>query len=682
MGRRSAPGARATSNARAETSGSAPETDAGTRPAVARGPESGGWMPRKKRPSARASREWRDAGDALRTNHALASALRVATPERARDVLTAAVLCESLARGPGEADVRSAVTRVRDAFPSGAVRIRGVSVAHASARHGYLVADAPGAVFVACAGTRDARDLVTDVSVRSADLDLAAEAGTRRPGDRSRRALAAHGGFASRARGLRAPVRALFRNAVLRDGKRLVLCGHSLGGAVAALAMLGLLLDIENAEGRADDDADGAPSTGDASDENENENVKTRKRKSLARLLAADGVLACVGFAAPPPVDEATRAYAETRGWTRAFVNVCSREDFVPRLMLAPRAARSAVSEKGFFQSEKSPFSETEASGETPADGTRVGRAVTRNRAKYYASWGPAYAHVSPVHMVARDGAVTVVDARDAWPPPDPPNARRDDLPSRPGGVFPPLGPFSFSARKAREALAEHTMRAHRARLLVTCADALAKARNDDDENAARGRRIGVCFARRFGLAGFLGAGLGFGSRENGDARGGVAAAIGLFPPAVDALGAAPQPRPATATAVVERDGESRPSLLVTVRGEDLELCVGVAAETNGWPCAATLVATEKKIDSKNGSDGVSRVFVSPKLALSVRVYPPTLNGALVPAPLFGGGGDARDWSRVVVALRGDFGDARVAARVADASGFAEPSPSPFRSRL
>ena len=679
MARRSALGARATSNALAETSGSAPETDAGTRPAVAREPESGRWMPRKKRPSGRASREWRDAGDALRTNHALASALRVATPERARDVLTAAVLCESLARGPGEADVRSAVTRVRDAFPSGAVRIRGVSVARgSSARHGYLVADAPGAVFVACAGTRDARDLLTDVSVRSADLDLAAEAGTRRPGDRSRRALAAHGGFASRARGLRAPVRALFRNAVLRDGKRLVLCGHSLGGAVAALALLGLLLDIEDAEGRADDDADGAPSTGPstASDENENENenvfAKPRKRKSLARLLAADGVLACVGFAAPPSVDEATRAYAETRGWTRAFVNVCSREDFVPRLMLAPRAARSAVSEKALFQSEKSA---AEAFGETPADGT-IGRAVTRNRAKYYASWRPAYAHVSSVHMVARDGAVTVVDARDAWPPPDPPNARRGD--ERPGGVFPPLGPFSFSARKAREALAEHTMRAHRARLLVTCADALAKARNDDDENAARGRRTFVCFARRFGFfLGFRGAGLGFGSRESGDARGGVADEIGLPPPAGDALGAAPQPRPATATAQVERDGESRPSLLVTVRGDDLELCVGVAAETNGWPCAATLVATEVKKNSIGSESVVSSVFVS-RDALLVRVYPPTLNGALVPAPLFRGGGDARDWSRVVVALRGDFGDARVAARVADASGFAEP----FRSRL
>jgi hypothetical protein len=49
-----------------------------------------------------------------------------------------------------------------------------------------------------------------------------------------------------------------------------------------------------------------------------------------------------------------------------------------------------------------------------------------------------------------------------------------------------------------------------------------------------------------------------------------------------------------------------------------------------------------------------------------------------VPAPLFGGGGDAKDWSRVVVALRGDFGDARVAVRVEEDQSFAETP----RSRL
>ena len=259
-------------------------------------------MLRKKRPSARASREWRDAGDALRTNRALASALRVSTPERARDVLTAAVLCESLARGPGEEDVRSAVTRVRDAFPSGAVSVRGVSVARASARHRYLVADAPGAVFVACAGTQDARDLLTDASVRSADLDLAAEARTALGG--SRRALAAHGGFASRARGLRAPLRALFRNAVIRDGKRLVLCGHSLGGAVAALALLGLLLDIE-------DDAQGAEGVSAAAEVFGERNGK-KKTRGERSPRGSRRTASCVAWGSPrlPP---GTRRRARTR---------------------------------------------------------------------------------------------------------------------------------------------------------------------------------------------------------------------------------------------------------------------------------------------------------------------------------------------------------------------------------
>jgi hypothetical protein len=100
----------------------------------------------------------------------------------------------------------------------------------------------------------------------------------------------------------------------------------------------------------------------------------------------------------------------------------------------------------------------------------------------------------------------------------------------------------------------------------------------------------------------------------------------------------------------------------VTVTGLDLELCESVAAETNGWPCGATLVAktAETTPFSLFQPGGALRT-------LNVRVYPPTLNGALVPAPLFGGGGDAKDWSRVVVALRGDFGDARVAVRVEDA---------------
>ena len=649
MGRRSAPGARATSSARAGTSGRAPETDPGTRPAVAREPESDGWMPRKKRPSARASREWRDAGDALRTNRALAKELRVSTPERARDVLTAAVLCESLAVGPGEADVRSAVTRVRDAFPSGAVSLRGISVARASKRHRYLVADAPGAVFVACAGTQDARDLVTDASVRAADLELAAESNTALGGSRRAR-LFAHGGFASRARSLRAQIRALFRNAVIRDGKRLVLCGHSLGGAVAALAMLGLLLDIE-------DDAEGAEGVGDASGGGK----KKIARRALAARFAADGVLCCVGFAAPPPGDEATRLYAEKMGWTRAFVNICSREDFVPRLMLDRNANASKR------DAEATPASENDENREIAFARKRVfpmnGSAL---------SWRPTYAHVSPVHMVARDGAVTVVDARDVVKhagraetkekekEKEKENAERES-------AFLGVGFFGLgaSAKKVRDALAEHTMRAHRARLLVTCATALA-----EDENMTR-RKHGWFNWLKWGFGPNRGVDAGFFFSSTGR---NPSATLRLPPPAGAALFSAPQPRPSTANATVDVDGESRPSLLVTVTGLDLELCESVAAETNGWPCGATLVATNEVSPpfSIFQPGGAVRT-------LNVRVYPPTLNGALVPSPLFGGGGDAKDWSRVVVALRGDFGDARVAVRVEDAeTGFAETP----RSRL
>ena len=142
------------------------------------------------------------------------------------------------------------------------------------------------------------------------------DAATRRPKPtRARRAR----GFASRARGLRAPVRALFRNAVLRDGKRLVLCGHSLGGAVAALALLGLLLDIEDAEGRADDDADGAPPTGPstASDENENENENENALRETAKTKkprAASGGGRCLGVCGVRCASLRGRGDARVRG--------------------------------------------------------------------------------------------------------------------------------------------------------------------------------------------------------------------------------------------------------------------------------------------------------------------------------------------------------------------------------
>jgi hypothetical protein len=284
-------------------------------------------------------------------------------------------------------------------------------------------------------------------------------------------------------------------------------------------------------------------------------------------------------------------------------------------------------------------------------------------------SWRPTYAHVSPVHMVARDGAVTVVDARDVvkhagraeTKEKEKENAERES-------AFLGVGFFglgAFSAKKVRDALAEHTMRAHRARLVVTCATALA------EERSVTSKRHGWFNWLKWGFGPNRGEDAGFFFSSTGR---NPSATLRLPPPAGAALFSAPQPRPSTAAATVDLDGESRPSLLVTVTGLDLELCESVAAETNGWPCGATLVNTPREVSppfSIFQRGGALRT-------LNVRVYPPTLNGALVPAPLFGGGGDAKHWSRVVVALRGDFGDARVAVRVEEDQSFAETP----RSRL
>jgi hypothetical protein len=342
-------------------------------------------------------------------------------------------------------------------------------------------------------------------------------------------------------------------------------------------------------------------------------------------------------------------------GWTRAFVNICSREDFVPRLMLDRNASASKR------DAETTPASESLENREISFARKRV--FPTNGSAL---SWRPAYAHVSPVHMVARDGAVTVVDARDVvkhagraeTKEKEKENAERES-------AFLGVGFFglgAFSAKKVRDALAEHTMRAHRARLVVTCATALA------EERSMTSKRHGWFSWLKWGFGPNFAAGFFFSS------TGRRSATLRLPPPAGAALFSAPQPRPSTANATVDVDGESRPSLLVTVTGLDLELCESVAAETNGWPCGATLVAKTAETTTPFS------IFQPGALrTLNVRVYPPTLNGALVPAPLFGGGGDAKDWSRVVVALRGDFGDARVAVRVEDVeTGFAETP----RSRL
>ncbi len=95
-----------------------------------------------------------------------------------------------------------------------------------------MLAEGPGALYVAFIGTKHPRDLLADVNAVQAPLH---EAVGVSPLPRC------HRGFLTRARAI--PIVHLYAEARRRK-RRLVLCGHSLGGAVAAVSALRLLLAL------------------------------------------------------------------------------------------------------------------------------------------------------------------------------------------------------------------------------------------------------------------------------------------------------------------------------------------------------------------------------------------------------------------------------------------------------
>ena len=119
------------------------------------------------------------------------------------------------------------IAELRADLPPGVVAVRGARLSGDHVAHRYLVADGPGAVYLAFAGTEDARDLLTDAAYLQTPLRVRSSSSAPR--------LMVH-------RGRRAPGRRARPSpppgAARALGKRLVLCGHSLGGAVAALAAL------------------------------------------------------------------------------------------------------------------------------------------------------------------------------------------------------------------------------------------------------------------------------------------------------------------------------------------------------------------------------------------------------------------------------------------------------------
>ena len=175
----------------------------------------------------------------------------------------------------------------------------------------YLLAEGPGALYVAFIGTKHPRDLVADVNVAQAPLYEASAAVEGRPLPR------VHRGFLTRARAI--PIVHLYQEARRRK-RRLVLCGHSLGGCVAAVSALRLLLALR-------------------------EHPSPEAARAARGLTCADDALPLVrviSFAQPPVGDANLRALVQSSGWEGCFRTMDVAEDIIPRL-LQPRSRGAAA---------------------------------------------------------------------------------------------------------------------------------------------------------------------------------------------------------------------------------------------------------------------------------------------------------------------------------------------------
>ncbi|GMH02457.1 hypothetical protein Nepgr_004296 [Nepenthes gracilis] len=241
-----------------------------------------------------------------------------------QDILACMVLSECVYKRPASELIR-AVNKFKADFGGQVVSLERVQPSLDHVPHRYLLAEAGDTLFASFMGTKQYKDVMADVNIfqgaifHDDDVEDIVETeiaesdiidsqqrnvekitGTPETKHKQRRQKlkpAAHRGFMARAKGI--PALELYRLAQKKK-KKLVLCGHSLGGAVAALSTLAILRVI-------------APSS--PSKENEKFQVK------------------CITFSQPPVGNAALRDYVNRKGWQHYFKTYCIPEDLVPRIL-------------------------------------------------------------------------------------------------------------------------------------------------------------------------------------------------------------------------------------------------------------------------------------------------------------------------------------------------------------
>lgn len=238
------------------------------------------------------------------------------------DILCCMVLSECVYKRP-DAEMVRAVNKFKADFGGEVVSLERVQPSSDHVPHRYLLAEAGDTLFASFIGTKQYKDVMADVNIFQGALfhedaveDIhglepieSGQVDTQRSNRESHYKIsksktrpsnltqkpAAHRGFMARAKGI--PALELYRLAQKKK-RRLVLCGHSLGGAVAVLATLAILRVF-------------------AASSKDNEKVQVK----------------CITFSQPPVGNAALRDYVNEKGWQQYFKTYCIPEDLVPRIL-------------------------------------------------------------------------------------------------------------------------------------------------------------------------------------------------------------------------------------------------------------------------------------------------------------------------------------------------------------
>lgn len=255
--------------------------------------------------------------------HDLCRAVKAESVSDLQDILCCMVLSECVYKRPATELIR-AVNKFKADFGGQVISLERVQPSLDHVRHRYLLAEAGDTLFASFIGTKHYKDFMADANIfqgalfheddmevmeetdiaesdiangRKGNVESHGKTETKPNQLKHKLRPAAHRGFMARAKGI--PAIELYRLAQKKK-RKLVLCGHSLGGAVAALATLAILRFIAVSSPLKD---------------NEKFQVK------------------CITFSQPPVGNAALRDYVDRKGWHHYFKTYCIPEDLIPRFL-------------------------------------------------------------------------------------------------------------------------------------------------------------------------------------------------------------------------------------------------------------------------------------------------------------------------------------------------------------